>query len=53
MPFAGGFSYANFFGDVLTLFAFAAWFWLAISVFGNLFRRSDILGWGKALWVIG
>jgi hypothetical protein len=53
MPFAGGFSYANFFWDVLTLFAFVVWFWLAISVFGDLFRRSDISGWGKALWVIG
>lgn len=52
MPFAGGFSYGNFFLDVLTLFAFVIWFWLAISVFGDLFRRSDISGWGKALWVI-
>jgi hypothetical protein len=53
MLFTGGFSYANFFWDVLTLFAFVVWFWLAISVFGDLFRRSDISGWGKALWVIG
>jgi hypothetical protein len=53
MLFAGGFSYGNFFWDVLTLFAFVVWFWLAISVFGDLFRRSDISGWGKALWVIG
>ena len=29
------------------------WFWLAISVFSDLFRRNDISGWGKALWVIG
>jgi Phospholipase_D-nuclease N-terminal len=53
MPFAGGFSYGNFFVDLLTLFAFVVWFWLTISVFGDLFRRSDISGWGKALWVIG
>jgi hypothetical protein len=39
--------------DVLTLFAFVIWFWLAISVFSDLFRREDISGWGKALWVIG
>jgi hypothetical protein len=39
--------------DVLTLFAFVIWFWLAISVCGDLFRREDISGWGKALWVIG
>jgi len=53
MLFAGGFSFANFLMDVLTLFAFVIWFWLAISVFGDLFRREDISGWGKALWVIG
>lgn len=53
MLFAGGFSFANFLMDVLTLFAFVIWFWLAISVFGDLFRRDDISGWGKALWVIG
>ena len=32
MLFAGGFSFANFLMDVLTLFAFVIWFWLAISV---------------------
>jgi Phospholipase_D-nuclease N-terminal len=53
MLFAGGFSFANFLVDVLTLFAFVIWFWLAISVFGDLFRREDISGWGKALWVTG
>jgi len=53
MLFAGGFSFANFLVDVLTLFAFVIWFWLAISVFGDLFRRDDMSGWGKALWVIG
>jgi hypothetical protein len=53
MLFSGGFSFANFFMDLLTVFAFVIWFWLAISVFGDLFRRSDISGWAKALWVIG
>ena len=53
MLFAGGFSFANFLVDALTVFAFVIWFWLAISVFGDLFRRNDLSGWGKALWVIG
>jgi len=39
--------------DLLALFAFVIWFWLAISVFSDLFRRGDISGWGKALWIIG
>ena len=29
------------------------WFWLAISVFDDLFQRDDVSGWVKALWVIG
>jgi Phospholipase_D-nuclease N-terminal len=35
------------------VFVFVVWFWLLIIVFGDLFRRHDISGWGKALWVIG
>ena len=53
MLFAGGFSFANFLIDLLALFAFVIWFWLAISVFGDLFRREDLSGWHKALWLIG
>ena len=53
MLFAGGFSFANFLMDLLALFAFVIWFWLAISVFSDLFRRSDISGSGKALWIVG
>jgi hypothetical protein len=28
------------------------WFWLIIVVFMDLFRRHDISGWAKAIWVI-
>ncbi len=49
----GGFTFANFLADVLAVFVFVVWFWLLIVVFGDLFRRHDISGWGKALWVIG
>jgi len=31
---------------------FVLWFWLLIIVIGDLFRRHDISGWGKAIWVI-
>ena len=52
MPSEGGFSFANFLTDVLTVFVFVIWFWLLIIVFSDLFRRQDISGWGKTLWVI-
>jgi|SRR6185369_9770659 hypothetical protein len=52
MLFDGGFSFSNFLVDVLAVFMFVVWFWLLITVFGDLFRRHDISGWGKAFWVI-
>jgi hypothetical protein len=52
MLFDGGFSFSNFLVDVLTIFAFIVWFWLLVVIFGDLFRRTDIGGWAKALWVI-
>ena len=47
-----GFTYRNFLMDVLAIFVFIVWFWLLISVASDLFRRHDISGWIKAIWVI-
>ena len=52
MLFDGGFTFSNFLVDVIAVFVFVVWFWLLITVFSDLFRRHDISGWGKALWVI-
>jgi predicted membrane channel-forming protein YqfA (hemolysin III family) len=52
MLFSGGFTFANFLADVFSIFIFVLWFWLLITVFGDLFRRHDISGWAKAVWVI-
>ena len=52
MFFEGGFTFSNFLMDMLAIFAFVVWFWLLVVIFGDLFRRHDIPGWGKALWVI-
>jgi hypothetical protein len=38
--------------NVLGVFAFVVWFWLLIVIYGDLFRRHDISGWGKAVWVL-
>jgi hypothetical protein len=37
---------------MLVFFAWVIWFWLLITVFGDVFRRRDISGWGKAAWII-
>ena len=36
----------------LVLFAWILFFWLLFAVFGDLFRRHDLSGWGKAAWSI-
>ena len=46
------YNFASFLWDVLVIFAFVIWFWLLIVVFGDVFRRRDISGWGKAGWII-
>src|SRR5262245_4740973 len=50
--FQEGFTYRNFLMDVVAIFAFVVWFWLLVIIYGDLFRRHDISGWGKALWVL-
>jgi uncharacterized membrane protein YcjF (UPF0283 family) len=48
----GNYNFTSFLWDVLVIFAFVIWFWLLITVFGDIFRRRDISGWGKAAWII-
>ena len=38
--------------DMLWLFMFIIWFWLLITVFGDIFRSDDLGGGGKTLWII-
>jgi len=52
MFFGGGFSFPNFLIDALTIFLFVIQIWLMITVAADLFRRHDISGFGKAVWVI-
>jgi uncharacterized membrane protein len=37
---------------MLVFFAWVIWFWILISMFGDLFRRHDVSGLGKAAWTI-
>ena len=52
MLFSGGFTFGNFLLDAFSLFMFILWFWLLIVVSGDLFRRHDVSGVAKVLWVI-
>ena len=50
--FQGEFSFTNFLADVFAVFIFVLWFWLLITVASDLFRRHDVSGFSKVLWVI-
>jgi Phospholipase_D-nuclease N-terminal len=43
------------FGDVLwsmvVFFFWVIFIWMFIAVFGDIFRRNDLSGWGKAGWI--
>ncbi|MBC7520100.1 MAG: SHOCT domain-containing protein [Sandarakinorhabdus sp.] len=45
-------TFMTFLLDVMIVFVFIMWFWLLITVMGDLFRRDDVGGFGKVLWVI-
>ena len=46
------YTFLDVFWDILIFFAFFIWIWLLIIIFGDLFRRDDISGWGKAGWIV-
>lgn len=46
------FTFGNFLLDAFAIFMFVLWFWLLITVIGDLIRRHDISGFGKAIWVV-
>jgi hypothetical protein len=52
MPIAADYPFLDILGTLLVFFGFVIWFTLLFRVFGDLFRRRDISGWGKAGWTV-
>jgi len=52
MVFPAESTFANFLADAFAIFIFILWFWLFITTASDLFRRQDISGFGKVIWVI-
>jgi predicted membrane channel-forming protein YqfA (hemolysin III family) len=52
MLFEGGFTFTNFVADAFAIFMFILWLWLLITITSDLFRRTDVSGFIKVLWVI-
>jgi hypothetical protein len=49
---ADGYPLADLMWTFVLFFALLVYFWLIITVFGDLFRRHDVSGWGKAGWSV-
>ena len=37
---------------MLIFFLWVVWFWLLFTVFADVFRRTDLSGWGKTGWIV-
>lgn len=48
----GSYPILDVFWTMLLFFGLIVFFWLLITIFGDLFRRDDIGGWGKTLWTV-
>ena len=52
MVLASDYPFLDIVGTMLIFFAWVIWFWILIRVLGDVFRRHDISGWGKAGWTL-
>ena len=43
--------FLHLFGSIFMFFLLVAWFWVVISVIGDIFRSKDLNGLRKGLWV--
>ena len=49
---AASYPFLDVLWTMFIFFAWVIWFWLLITVFGDIFRRHDIGGGAKTLWLI-
>ena len=49
---ASDYPFLDVFWTMLIFFVWVAWFMLLFRVIGDIFRRTDIGGGGKTLWII-
>jgi len=49
---ASSYPFLDVLWSMCIFFAFVIWIWLLITVFGDVFRRRDIGGGMKAIWII-
>jgi Short C-terminal domain/Phospholipase_D-nuclease N-terminal len=49
---AASYPFLDVIWTMFIFFLWIIWFWLLFTVFIDVFRRHDLSGWSKALWLI-
>ena len=44
--------FLDVFWTILVFFAWVAWLMILFRILGDIFRRHDVSGWGKAAWLV-
>ena len=52
MPIAADYPFMDVFWTIIIFFCWVVWIWIMVVILTDVFRRRDIGGWTKALWVI-
>ena len=52
MPIAADYPFLDILWTMIIFFTWVVWIWIMIVILTDVFRRRDISGWVKALWVI-
>ena len=52
-PIAADYPFLNVLWSMLIFMAFLLWIFLAVTCFSDIFRRHDMGGFLKAVWVVG
>ena len=50
--FLADFTFFDFFWSMLVFFLWIMWFWLLFTIWTDIFRRHDISGGMKAVWLV-
>jgi general stress protein CsbA len=52
MVLAADYPFLDVLWTMVLFFAWLAWIWMIVMIFGDVFRRRDIGGWAKAAWIV-
>ncbi len=52
MILAADYPFLDILWSMIIFFAWVIWIWIMIIILSDVFRRRDISGWGKAVWIV-